>query len=66
MSVGMAAELQPAVEFAMMGEQAAAPIRRENPGGARDVPRPTRPLETIRMRFDERANAIDDGRFVGK
>ena len=62
----MAAELQPAVELAMMRQQAAATIGRDDPGGARDVAGPARAVEAIPVRFDERGDAIDDGRFRGE
>ena len=63
LAVGVAAELQPAVELAVMREQAAAAVGREDPGGAGDVARPAGAVEAIGVRFDERADAIDDGRF---
>ena len=47
LAVGVAAELQPAVELAVMREQAAAAVGREDPGGARDVAGPAGAVEAI-------------------
>jgi hypothetical protein len=58
--VGVAAELQPAIQLAMVGEQAAATIGGENPGRARDVPRPTRPLKAICVLVNESAHPVDN------
>ena len=64
LAVGVAAELQPAVELAMVRQQAAAAIGRENPGRAGDVPRPAGALEAIGVALDERADAVDDVRLA--
>jgi hypothetical protein len=66
LTIGMPAELQPAVELAMMGKQAAAAVSREDPRRARDVPRPAGSLEAVGVRFDERDDAVDDVRLQRK
>ena len=54
LAVGVAAQLQPAIELAVVREQRAAAVGRENPGRGRDVARPAGALEAIRAGFDER------------
>ena len=66
LAVGMTAELQPAIELAMVREQAAAAIGRDDPGRAGDVPRPAGPLEAIGVRLDQCDDAIDDVRLRRK
>ena len=63
LAVGVAAELQPAIELAVVGEQRAAAIGRENPGGARDVAGPAGAVEAIRVGLDEPTNAVDHRAF---
>ena len=48
LAVGVAAQLQPAVELAVVREQRTAAIGGENPGGGRDVAGPARAVEAIR------------------
>ena len=66
LAVGVAAELQPTVELAMMRQQAAAVVSGNNPGRPGDVPRPTGPLETIGVGLDQRDDPIDDVRLGRK
>jgi hypothetical protein len=56
--VGMAAQLQPAAQLAMMRQQTPPPIVRHNPGRTGNVARPAAPLEAIAMRLDERTDLI--------
>ncbi len=58
--VGMSAELQPAIELAMVREQAAPAIRRKYPRRPRDVSRPAGPLEAVGMLFNQRHDPVDD------
>ena len=66
LAIGVAAELQPAAQLAMVREQAAAAIGREDPGRRRDVPGPAGALETIGPAIHERADPIDNGRLTRK
>src|SRR4051794_10793159 len=59
LSVGVAAQLKPAVEFTMMSEKCAAAIRRKNPGGARNMARAARTLEAVRVGLDQPTDAIN-------
>lgn len=56
--VGVASELEPAVEFAMVGEEDEGGIPVDDPGGPGDVADGEGSLEAVRIRFDERGEAI--------
>jgi hypothetical protein len=62
----MAAELQPAVELAVVREKIAASVGGNNPCGARDMAGAAGAIETIGVRLNQRTVPIDDGRFVGE
>ena len=65
LAVGVAPELEPASELAMVGEQRLAVIGREDPRRRRDVSLAAAALEAIRMRQHEAADAPDDLGVVG-
>ena len=63
LAVGVAAELQPAIELAVMRQERTAAIGGEDPGGRRDVAGAARAIEAIGVRLDEPANAVDRRSF---
>jgi hypothetical protein len=66
LTIGVAAELQPTVELAMMCQKGAAAIRGNDPGRSRNVARPTRAIEAIGVALDKPADAVDHVTFGGK
>jgi len=65
-AVGVATELQPTAELAMVGEQEARRIGGEDPARSGDVPRQAGAREAVRARLNERRYAVDRRRFPGK
>jgi hypothetical protein len=66
LAVCMAAELQPAVKFAVVREERAASIGRDDPSGGRDVTRTACTIEAVRVALDEPTDTVDHRGFGRK
>ena len=64
LTVGVTPQLEPAIEFAMVGQQDVLSIGRQDPGRAGEMTRLARPLKTIGPTFDQLANLFDHPLFV--
>ena len=62
-AVGVAAELEPALQLAVMGEEHRAAVGRDDPRGAGDVAGEAGALEAVSVGLDEVAN-LGDARVV--
>ncbi len=60
----MAAQLQPAIELAVVRQQYLLVIGTDKPGRARDMAAQQRALKTIRLRLNEGAAVITLGRLL--
>jgi hypothetical protein len=61
----VSAELEPAAELAVVGEERLAVIGRDDPGRAGDVTLAAAPQQAVRVRAHEVAHLRDDGRVLG-
>ena len=57
-------ELQPLPQFPMMRQQRPRPVRTHDPRRSRQMPRPTRPLQTLHLRLHKRDRGRDHLRFM--
>ena len=64
LTVGVASQLEPAIEFAVVGQQDASSIRCKDPCRSGEMTRPARPLKTIISAFDQSANFINHPLFI--
>ena len=64
LTVGMASQLEPAIEFAVVGQQDALSIGCKDPCRSGEMTRPAIPLKTISSTFDQSANFIKHLLFI--